>query len=192
MKSGYLTASTPKQLARSVADLHAATAIIDIEPLIAHWDTDQETLHRGLVSILGALGGTGLRTIVFATNSARTPTAQFAATDLDITYRPPPPPGRSSCASSDARSSHSCFAENEPTDPEATRGLLKQLVELARMACDRGCGLYRRTRAQPRSVGCVPLQSAMVHPWSMVDRDAEWFAIYSGEDDIRARDAVAA
>jgi hypothetical protein len=48
--------------------------IIDVEPLVAWWDTDQESLDSGVARTVSRLGGlAGLSVLCFATNSARRP-----------------------------------------------------------------------------------------------------------------------
>jgi predicted HAD superfamily phosphohydrolase YqeG len=87
MRSAYLTAGTLAQVARHVTELGAATALVDVEPLIAYWDTSRDELDRGLAATLGLLVDSGVSTVVFATNSARTPSAEPATTHLHVTYR---------------------------------------------------------------------------------------------------------
>ena len=61
--------------------------MIDIEPLVAFWDTDQHALDRGLIAILDQIAeSTALRAAVFATNSTRTASAIPAVSGIHIGY----------------------------------------------------------------------------------------------------------
>ena len=47
------------------------TLILDVEPLIAWWDSGQQALDRGIAEVLGQLDKVPeLRVLVFSTNSA--------------------------------------------------------------------------------------------------------------------------
>ena len=74
MPAGYehLT-DLPRVLARA-RELSVRTLILDVEPLIAWWDSGQQALDRGIAEVLGQLDKVPeLRVLVFSTNSARTP-----------------------------------------------------------------------------------------------------------------------
>jgi predicted HAD superfamily phosphohydrolase YqeG len=74
MSAGYeqLT-ELPRALARA-RELSVRTLIFDVEPLVAWWDSGQQALDRGIAAVLGQLDEVPqLRVLVFATNSARTP-----------------------------------------------------------------------------------------------------------------------
>jgi predicted HAD superfamily phosphohydrolase YqeG len=61
--------------------------IIDIEPLVAWWDTSQEALDRGIERIATELAEIpGLRVAVFATNSVRRPSVIPSVPDVRILY----------------------------------------------------------------------------------------------------------
>jgi len=61
--------------------------IFDIEPLVAWWDTDQESLDEGIAAIVSELAEVPeLRVLVFATNSARRPSAIPSAPGVRVTY----------------------------------------------------------------------------------------------------------
>jgi hypothetical protein len=87
----YRSFTEPAQAARQIKDLSAATAILDVEPLIAHWDTSQAVLDDGLTAILNQLAAAPgpLRQIVFATNSARRPSTRPDIDGLQIRYLAP-------------------------------------------------------------------------------------------------------
>ena len=86
MASAYCIASTPADVRAHIVDLKARTAIIDVEPLVAAWDTDQAALDDGLVAILGLLAGSGLETVVFSTNSNRAPSVPPSAPTMRVGY----------------------------------------------------------------------------------------------------------
>jgi hypothetical protein len=59
---------------RRVRELSARTVVIDVEPLIAYWDSGQDALDRGLGPVLARVGAVpGLEVVCFATNSLRRP-----------------------------------------------------------------------------------------------------------------------
>jgi hypothetical protein len=63
--------------------------IFDVEPLVAPWHGSQESLDQGIARILGdARTVPSVRAVVFATNSARRPSAVPACDGLQVTYLP--------------------------------------------------------------------------------------------------------
>src|SRR5262249_45559284 len=63
------------------------TLIVDIEPLVSWWDNTQESLDGGVAMIVGkAATLPALRALVFATNSARRPSAIPAGRDIEVSY----------------------------------------------------------------------------------------------------------
>jgi predicted HAD superfamily phosphohydrolase YqeG len=75
MKARYLRASTPGEVWECLTTLQAKTVVFDVEPLVALWDTDEGALEDGIVAVLAAAVGIGADSVVFATNSVRTPPA---------------------------------------------------------------------------------------------------------------------
>jgi len=68
-------------------ELSPKTMIIDVEPLVAWWDSGQEPLDSGLTSMVGQLGGVaGVSVLCFATNSARRPSRVPAGTAAQVVY----------------------------------------------------------------------------------------------------------
>jgi predicted HAD superfamily phosphohydrolase YqeG len=54
--------------------LSVQTVIFDIEPLVAHWDSGQQALDRGVAHVLSrAAAVPGLKVVCFSTNSLRRP-----------------------------------------------------------------------------------------------------------------------
>jgi predicted HAD superfamily phosphohydrolase YqeG len=86
MSSVYRIASTPAEVRAHIVDLGALTAIVDVEPLVTAWDTDQAALDDGLVAVLGLLAGSGLETVVFTTNSSRAPSRPPSAPAMRVGY----------------------------------------------------------------------------------------------------------
>jgi predicted HAD superfamily phosphohydrolase YqeG len=87
MPGGYeqLT-DLPGVLARA-RELSLRTMIFDVEPLVAWWDSGQEALDRGIAAILAGLGEVpDLRVLVFATNSARRPSAVPRVAGVEVRY----------------------------------------------------------------------------------------------------------
>ena len=76
----------PDVLARARA-LSVRTMIFDVEPLVAWWDTGQESLDQGIAAIISALWQVpDVRVVVFATNSARRPSALPSVPDVRVSY----------------------------------------------------------------------------------------------------------
>jgi predicted HAD superfamily phosphohydrolase YqeG len=87
MPAGYeqLT-ELPRVLARA-RELSVRTLILDVEPLIAWWDSGQQALDRGIAAVLGELDEVPeLRVLVFATNSARRPSAIPLVPGVRVVY----------------------------------------------------------------------------------------------------------
>lgn len=73
-------------LARARA-LSLRTMIFDVEPLVAWWDSGQESLDQGIATVAAELAGVpGLRVLVFATNSARRPSAIPVIPGVGVIY----------------------------------------------------------------------------------------------------------
>lgn len=73
MRTGYLAAATSTEIPQRISGLNVKTAVVDVEPLVASWDTDHEALQTGLTAIVGMLAATTIEVLVFATNSTRRP-----------------------------------------------------------------------------------------------------------------------
>jgi len=72
----YERLAEPEDLLRRAGELAARTVVVDIEPLVAHWDSGQEALDRGLGRVLAQIAAIpGVLVICFATNSVRRPSA---------------------------------------------------------------------------------------------------------------------
>ncbi|MGH3250704.1 MAG: hypothetical protein ACRDOI_31475 [Trebonia sp.] len=67
--------------------LSVRTMIVDVEPLVSWWDNGQESLDRGLAMVVGKVSTLPtVRVLVFATNSARHPSAILASRDIKVIY----------------------------------------------------------------------------------------------------------
>src|SRR5215472_14633411 len=74
MSSGYERFDGLDEALARVQQLSIQTVIFDIEPLIAHWDSDQEALDQGVAHVLTLADAVpGLKVVCFSTNSVRRP-----------------------------------------------------------------------------------------------------------------------
>ena len=84
----YLPCHDAAEVTRLLRTLDPRTAIIDIEPLVATWNTGNAELDAGITALLSALAADPgrLRDVVFATNSARQPSEISRPADLRVHY----------------------------------------------------------------------------------------------------------
>lgn len=74
MRALYRRATGLPDVVRVAEELRARTMVFDVEPLVAHWNSGQEELNRGIAMVLdGLVALSGLEVVCFATNSARRP-----------------------------------------------------------------------------------------------------------------------
>jgi predicted HAD superfamily phosphohydrolase YqeG len=74
VRSAYERLADRRDIPARLSRLGVRTAIIDVEPLIAPWDSPQTALDQGIADTLReASSARGLEVICFATNSARAP-----------------------------------------------------------------------------------------------------------------------
>ena len=84
---GYGEFSDEQELLHRLRQLSPRTLIIDIEPLVAYWDSTQDALDRGITHVLHLVAAIpGVAVACFATNSARRPSAQPRSTAFDVVY----------------------------------------------------------------------------------------------------------
>jgi predicted HAD superfamily phosphohydrolase YqeG len=70
-----------------VRELSVRTMIVDVEPMVAWWDSGQQSLDRGVAAILAELDEVPeLQVLVFSTNSARRPSAIPAVPGVQVRY----------------------------------------------------------------------------------------------------------
>jgi predicted HAD superfamily phosphohydrolase YqeG len=67
--------------------LSVQTMIVDIEPFVSWWDNGQESLDRGVATVVGKVSSLpAVRVVVFATNSVRCPSVIPAGRDIEVIY----------------------------------------------------------------------------------------------------------
>lgn len=88
VRSVYKAVADPRDALMFVARMSARAVIVDIEPLVAYWDSGQQALDVGLSRVLADLAGAApeLRAVCFATNSARRPTVLPPMAGVDVSY----------------------------------------------------------------------------------------------------------
>jgi predicted HAD superfamily phosphohydrolase YqeG len=88
MRSGYERLGGLDEALDRIQKLSLQTVIFDIEPLVAHWESDQEALDQGVAHVLSGVGAVpGLKVICFSTNSLRRPTVMpNAGTGVRVVY----------------------------------------------------------------------------------------------------------
>jgi predicted HAD superfamily phosphohydrolase YqeG len=70
-----------------IGQLSARTVIIDVEPLIAGWDSGQDALDHGIARFVDQVRTIGtVRVVCFATNSVRLPSTLPGAAGLRVEY----------------------------------------------------------------------------------------------------------
>jgi predicted HAD superfamily phosphohydrolase YqeG len=87
VRSAYERLADRRDIPARLRQFGARTAIIDVEPLIAPWDSSQAALDQGIAVILGeAASVRGLEAVCFATNSARVPSALPTVPGVRVEY----------------------------------------------------------------------------------------------------------
>ena len=87
MTVGYANVTGLADLLTEAGKLAVRTIIVDVEPLVAFWDSDQPALDRGIARVLGEVRAVpSVRAVVFATNSARRPSAVPACEGIQVSY----------------------------------------------------------------------------------------------------------
>jgi hypothetical protein len=85
--SDYVRVTGLAGLFTEARELSVRTLIFDVEPLVAPWHGSQESLDQGIARILGEVRTVpSVRVVVFATNSARRPSAVPACDGLQVRY----------------------------------------------------------------------------------------------------------
>jgi len=85
--SGYARVNTEADLFAKARELSVRTIIFDVEPLVAYWHGGQKSLDQGVARILEEVKAVpSVRAVVFATNSARRPTALPACDGIQVRY----------------------------------------------------------------------------------------------------------
>ena len=87
MPAAYEQVTELRGVLARVRELSVRTMIFDVEPVVAWWDSSQESLDRGIATIVGMLDQLPeVRVVVFATNSARRPSAIPSVPGVRVTY----------------------------------------------------------------------------------------------------------
>jgi hypothetical protein len=87
MAGDYARVTGLADLIARAAELSVATMIIDIEPLVAPWNSGQQALDQGVARVLGEVRTiSSARVVVFSTNSARRPTAIPTCEGIEVRY----------------------------------------------------------------------------------------------------------
>jgi predicted HAD superfamily phosphohydrolase YqeG len=81
---GYERFASASELLQRARQLSPKTAIVDVEPLVAWWDSGQEPLDSGVASMVSELGGVSI--LCFATNSARRPSRVPVGAGAQVVY----------------------------------------------------------------------------------------------------------
>jgi predicted HAD superfamily phosphohydrolase YqeG len=76
VRVAYERIAEQRELLCRARALSARTIILDVEPLVAYWDTAQDVLDAGIAQVLGQIAGDpDVSVVCFSTNSARRPSA---------------------------------------------------------------------------------------------------------------------
>lgn len=76
MRVAYERLGERRELLCRARDLSARTIVLDVEPLVAYWNTGQDVLDAGIAQVLGEVAaGPDVAVVCFSTNSARRPSA---------------------------------------------------------------------------------------------------------------------
>lgn len=87
MRVGYQRVGGLDEALRCVEELSARTAIFDVEPLVADWDSGQEALERGVaLLVMRACQLPEVQLVCFATNSMRRPRAVPGCAGARVVY----------------------------------------------------------------------------------------------------------
>ena len=87
MAGDYVRITGLSDLFAEARELSVRTMIFDVEPLVTPWHGSQESLDQGIARILGGASTVpSMRVVVFATNSARRPSAVPARDGLQVRY----------------------------------------------------------------------------------------------------------
>jgi len=87
VSGNYVRVTGLADLFAEARELSVRTMIFDVEPLVAPWRGSQESLDQGIARILGDVRTVpSVRAVVFATNSARRPSAVPVCGDLQVSY----------------------------------------------------------------------------------------------------------
>jgi len=88
VRPAYEPITDEREIPVWLSRLGARTAIFDVEPVVAYWDSSQDALDEGVAAVISAVAAIGgVRALCFATNSARFPSVPLAApAGLQVSY----------------------------------------------------------------------------------------------------------
>ncbi len=87
MTGNYVRVTGLADVFARARELSVRTMILDVEPLVAPWRSSQESLDQGIARALGDIRTVpSVRVLVFATNSARRPSAVPACDGIQVRY----------------------------------------------------------------------------------------------------------
>ena len=87
MRPSYQRVAALGEVARRARELSVRTMIFDIEPLIAFWDSGQQSLDQGIALVLSeAATVPGVQVVCFSTNSLRRPSTVPSAAGVRVVY----------------------------------------------------------------------------------------------------------
>lgn len=87
MTARYERFVSAQDLLTRAAELSASTYVVDVEPLVASWQSGRQQLDAGVAHTTGQLCAiAGVQVVCFATNSARRPAAAPACSTARVLY----------------------------------------------------------------------------------------------------------
>lgn len=87
MTAHYERFERPQDVLTRAAELSASSYVVDVEPLVASWQSGPQPLDLGVARIAGQLCAiAGVQVVCFATNSARRPAATPACSTARVLY----------------------------------------------------------------------------------------------------------
>jgi predicted HAD superfamily phosphohydrolase YqeG len=87
VRSLYEPISDEREAQQQIRETGARTVILDIEPVVAAWDTSRPVLDQGIARVLGWITAVpGVRVVCFATNSARKPSVMPVVPGVRVEY----------------------------------------------------------------------------------------------------------
>jgi predicted HAD superfamily phosphohydrolase YqeG len=86
-RPAYVPVEDERQIPERIGQLHAQTVVLDVEPLIATWNSGQRPLDEGVARLLAEIGALPeVQVVCFATNSARRPSRVPGAPGKRVLY----------------------------------------------------------------------------------------------------------
>jgi len=87
LRIAYQRLTDPETVIRCLGQLAPRTVVVDVEPLIAAWDSGQSSLSQGVAHFLQQVSATpGLSEVCFATNSRRRLPATVTSDRQNVRY----------------------------------------------------------------------------------------------------------